>query len=352
MERLELTLKDIDKRLLAANSFFDIIPLRVSMKLDLPKPQMQFLRDNADAEDGMIERWLLVPSTMPLCLLSATILIAFGAYPSPGEGFFLPAERNKEIASSFGDLLFLSPYLFNFPVDPGYMEEADRRINDEDADVLSAPYLIPRTPPELLIELRDEILRPLKGKIGRKALQLAPLSDETFAEVCMKTGYDIGMDLALTLPIGWVIGRRNRKLISADKIISRYSKHYHDADNMNVSMAPLTHSLIYISGSGPVESKAETFTPYKFEITVPNSIQPLLDDGYTTLSDYFEAITYVLSTGAPDCIARRGYGLYGECQEDFYDFITEMKTSGLGLADAAEAFGWQGLSLDPKLILR
>ena len=103
-----LRLSELDKVLMRSNPFFRIIPLRIVMEFRSMSPeQLRDLREYADADDGRIERWILVPSAMPLSVLGYTIDRAFGLIPSPqSSSFLLPdiavldvrqAENNSQV---------------------------------------------------------------------------------------------------------------------------------------------------------------------------------------------------------------------------------------------------------------
>ena len=80
-------LSQLDRMLLESSPFYRIDLLRVVMSFrSLGGDDLKTLEEYADAADGKIERWLLVPSSMTLAVLAFTIDRAFGLIPTGRAG--------------------------------------------------------------------------------------------------------------------------------------------------------------------------------------------------------------------------------------------------------------------------
>ena len=75
-----LRLSELDRIIMESHPFFRVIPLKITMEFQkMTTDQLRNLREYADAEEGRIERWILVPSAMPLSVLAYTALKRAGA---------------------------------------------------------------------------------------------------------------------------------------------------------------------------------------------------------------------------------------------------------------------------------
>ena len=113
---------------------------------------------------------------------------------------------------------------------------------------------------------------------------------------------------------------------------------------------PFTHTLIYEHLSPIPEDRGQGFW---FTITRPRDVREIINDGYLRFEDYLRSMKYVQREMMPDCIAKKGYDLFGESEEEYYSFIMNLhgpdRVSFRALADAA---GWREPNPDAKKILR
>ena len=116
---LNITLKEFDKYVLSASAIFSVMPLRVRAILSgLTEDEKKDLEYYANIEDGVIERWLLVPDIIPLGVLRYVIERSFGLIPHVLDPyFFLPTDDSYELFPTldkmlgyFGSLFSLADY--------------------------------------------------------------------------------------------------------------------------------------------------------------------------------------------------------------------------------------------------
>ena len=350
-----LRLSELDRVLMGSHPFFRIIPLKVTMEFrEMTADQLRNLREYADAEDGRIERWILVPSAMPLSVLAYTIDRAFGLLPSPqSSSFFLPDDVRRLYAPDMASLFDLGGLLFFIPVDDEYLNIVYEEALHYDNCIPAFPYEFPSMPYQ---EAQKEIARifgrfldsglDYLGKHFR--LSELPAEGKVLHELMMAARFPVTAELNPALPVSYVVAAEGQKLPSVESVKKVLTRGY--LNTFGRGAKPFTHSLIYEHLSPVPEDRGKGFW---FTITRPHDVREILNDGYLRFNEYIRSITYVQRELLPDCLAKKGYDLFGENEEDYYSFIMNLhgpdRVSYRMLADAA---GWREPNSDAKKILR
>lgn len=350
-----LRLSELDKVLMRSNPFFRIIPLRIVMEFRSMSPeQLRDLREYADADDGRIERWILVPSAMPLSVLGYTIDRAFGLIPSPqSSSFLLPDNLLKIYAPDVASLLDQGGRMFFIPVDDEYLnnvyEESVRCCNF----IASFPYDFPSLPYE---EAQKEVSR-IFGKIRTDGfdylgkhfmLSELPVEAKILQELMNTVKFPVTAELNPALPVSYVLQPEGQKL--PDPEAARKALEKDELNSFGRGARPFADSIIFEHLSPVPEERGRGFW---FTVTRPKDVREILNDGYLRMSEYLDSMAYVQRTLLPDCIAKKGYDLFGESEESYYSFIMNLHgPDRAGFRTLADMAGWREPNLDIRKILR
>ena len=348
-----IRLSQLDKVLLDSNPFFRIEVLRVVMTFrTLDDDTLSSLAEYADADGGRIERWIMVPSTMPLSVLGYVIDRAFGLIPSPDtSSFLLPDDRFRVYASDLGSFLMRSGRLFFNPLQDDYTEMVAAECSLSRTFIMAPPYEIPHLSYEACQEMIEGYMKHcpsdgimLDGK--RYTVADLPLSNESLKALTHAVGEPFVRDIAPYIPFPYILGREGVSLASpaeADKSLSRKT-----FDGRGRGAKPLTHELLYehLSYDEPEDG-------FLFSITRPKDIRGILEDGYADLESYIDSTRYVSATLMPDCIAKIGYDLFGETEEEYASFIMRLHGPEAQMyRSLAEEAGWREPYIDKRKVLR
>lgn len=350
-----LRLSELDRIIMESHPFFRVIPLKITMEFQkMTTDQLRNLREYADAEEGRIERWILVPSAMPLSVLAYTIDRAFGLIPSPqSSSFFLPDDMQKAYAPDIASLLDLGGMMFFIPVDDEYLNSVYEEALHYDNCIPQFPYSFP----SLSYHEAQREIRRIFGRISddgfeylgkRFMLSELPADARILHELMMAAKFPITAELNPVLPVSYVIAPDGQRLPSADAVRKALGKE--PLNTFGRGAKPFTHTLIYEHLSPIPEDRGKGFW---FTITRPGDVREIINDGYLRFEDYLRSMKYVQREMMPDCIAKKGYDLFGESEEEYYSFIMNLhgpdRVSFRALADAA---GWREPNPDAKKILR
>ena len=337
-------LSQLDRILLDSSPFYHIDLVRVSMHFStLGDKELRDLEEYADASDGMIERWLLLPSSMPLSVLSFVIDRAFGLVPTPSSScFLLPPDREKVYAPDFRSLLSRSGSLFFNPIDDEYLNKVASQCSVCSNFIMEAPYDLSHKSYE---EVQEE-LDKLRADVSR--FYDEPVTEDLLAEASFAAKEPFAHDLAPYLPYSYILGKEGSSLASAEQADAIFTKGRFNARARGAK--PLSHELIYSKLSESEEGFGKGFI---FSVTRPRDARSVFADGYIDLDGYIDAARYVSSSLLPDCIAKIGYDLFGETEEEYYSFIMRLHgPDNVFYRQMAELAGWREPFIDRKKVLR
>lgn len=348
-----IRLSQLDKILLDSSPFFRIDVLRVVMTFrTLDHDMLSSLAEYADAEDGRIERWLMVPSSMPLSVLGYVIDRAFGLIPSPDtSSFLLPEDRFQAYAPDMASFLKLSGRLFFNPIQDDYLDAVASECALRRTFIMEPPYDLPHLSYETCQEIIEGYMEhfPSEGimvgdrRYGKEEL---PVSEDSILALTHAVGEPFVRDIAPYIPFPYILGREGAPLASAadaEKILSRKA-----LDVRSRGAKPLTHELIYehLSYEEPDEG-------FRFSITRPKDVRRIIEDGYLDLEGYIDSARYVAASLMPDCIAKIGYDLFGETEKEYASFIMRLHGPDAPMYRAlAEEAGWREPYIDKRKVLR
>ena len=338
----DLRLSQLDRILLDSNPFYRIDILRVTMTFrSLGRDELRNLEEYADASEGRIERWLLVPSSMPLSVLAYAIDRAFGLVPTPSTScFILPPGRLSVYAPDLGTLFRRSGSMFFNPIDDDYLSRIATECSLSGNFIMEAPYDLPH-------KGYGEVQKAL----GRVTSSLGPylgssVSDDLLAEASFSAKEPFVMDLAPYIPYPYVLAREGAPLASPEQADKVLEKGKFNPRGRNAK--PLSHELIYRK-----LSEEEMGAGFDFSVTRPRDARSVFEDGYIDIDGYIDAARYVSSSLLPDCIAKMGYDLFGESEAEYYSFIMRLHgPDAMHYRQLAESAGWREPYIDRRKVLR
>ncbi len=350
---LNITLKEFDKYVLSASAIFSVMPLRVRAILSgLTEDEKKDLENYANIEDGVIERWLLVPDIMPLGILRYVIERSFGLIPHVLDPyFFLPTDDSYELFPTLDKMLGYFGSLFSL---------ADYDYEDKLKEVaFCSPNFIPSILESSFIRhkqdygemqriIADEIadLRKNGVEVDGKIVKFENLVGEmSLLSGKTKTkDFDWSNALDPENELRDILAPENKKIPPIEKRHKNFRSTIKEG-RRGKSM-PITKQLLF-------EEYNEGELAFEFEITAPKDISELLDEGYITSGDYLESVNYVLKTMKADCIYKKGYDLFGSDVNNYHDFILELHNEHREVTlQIANMMGWREPFLDLKKVLR
>ena len=346
-----LKLSQLDKFLRNCDPFFRIIPLRVTMSFSkLSADKLRFLEEYADVREGQVERWLLVPSSMPLAVLGYTISRAFGIIPAGPvlSGFRLPPEVQERFAPTIGEALPLMGAVFDFIPDVEAEEELFQRALNSRNFVPPPPYnyewltytTYQQEVRKYLLENDKEFL--LDGKPAD--IRSLPFNDESCAAIAQYLELPVlSCQLLPFLPVPYVLQQPGLKLYSRDE-----AAHVLEKETMSPTgrgAKPFTYEIRFISC---IDEDS-----FVFSVTRPKDVRELLADGYLELDDYIASCRYVACNCLPDCICKKGYDLFGPGEEIYAEFMLRLHSQdSAAVRQIASELGWREPYIDLKKVLR
>ena len=347
-----IRLSQLDKILLNSSPFFRMDVLRVTMAFrTLDSGALADLEEYADATGGVMERWLLVPSSMPLSVLGHVIDRAFGLLPSPdSSAFFLPDDRLSIFAPDIPSLIRRSGYLFFNPVEDDYVNAVAAGCSLERAG-MAPPYETPHMSYEDCRTALEGFLRHVPERGIRydgalTAVEDIPVTPAGLLSFSHATGELLVSEIAPYIPYPYVLAKEGAPLCSpeaADRVLCRRAY-----DERSRGARPVTHTLIYRH-----MSYADPDKGFSFSVTRPKDVREILHDGYLDLESYIDSVRYVASCLLPDCLAKIGYDLFGEDEDDYHAFIMRLHGPSSGYCRSlAEEAGWREPYIDRKRVLR
>lgn len=351
--RVDMSLKEIEKLFLDSNTLFKVIPLKIKVTFtELEREELENLEEYANAEDGTFERWILLPDITPLGSLGYIVDKAFGLLPQMGGNtFILPSERYAELCPDMKTFLENCGSVFE---NPAY-EEYGACMTDF---AFSTPLLFPPVLPSLVVQ--PEFSFEEANAKTREALPysagddidyngrtvkfescpadmdfFAPKSDDPDAFV-------LSSNLAPDLQLRDVLSREGRKTYS----LSQRRPGRREIGDRHAPK-PITDSLLMLRYDD------EDYIAFIFEITSPENVYPLINEGYLSVEDYLDSMKFVLKNASPDCIHKKGYDLFGPDQYFYHDFVMAIHGEDAEkYLQEAKKCGWKEPFVDLKKVFR
>lgn len=348
-----LSLKQIDKYLLKSSPVFDSVVMRARVHLDeLNEEEKKDLEYLANIEGGTIERWLIVPDTISLGVLRFVIERAFGIVPGVFTSlFFLDDGEEKRL----------------FPTLEGYLKRVGSIFSQEDTEydeeLMEASYSSKDFIPPILycsmmkhdlsydeyqIKLEEEIssLRKKGIKSEGKIVPFSSLPNDLnlLNNKTNDRSFTFTYALDKAIEVRDCLAKEGKTLPPMEKrdypIRSSIDK------GRRYRPMPFTYTLFL----------HEIFLDklaFKIELTEPVSVFPLLEEGFLSIEDYIESLSYVTRNLKADCIYKKGYDLFGAGQKGYYEFILALHDENrIQTLEYGKLMGWREPFIDAKKVLR
>ncbi len=348
-----LDLKLVDKYCLSMNPMYDCMLLKATYTFkDLGAAAIGDLEEFANVEDGKIERWLIVPDCMTLGSLSIAVAHSFGLEaPAYYSSCMMEENEQKEIFPSLEDALKQCGSIFDNPFDDDYHEKMCSAISLSEKYIPPLTYSMLLSPSISYEEAQNKIEEEIKDvkkngiKINGKKHMLSSLPGSPFI-LNGKTkdkDFDWSDEMCKFIEVKDVLIKEGRQRYD----ISKRFKGYRGLNTFGKRKGqPFCKRILVNTYFG--EDLA-------FSITLerPKSIKSLIADGYLTLENYLESLSYVSRSLNPDCICKKGYNLFAYDEESYYAFII-MIHSGIqnDIVKEASSCGWTEPTMDLKKIFR
>ena len=350
---LNISLRDIDKLFLDASPLVRIVPLKIRMAFfDMKSEELKNLEEYANAEDGCLERWILVPDSIPLGALGLVIDRAFGLQPQIfGNYFTLEDEDWKKLCPNLEVFFKNCGCVFDNPGEAEYLIALGSMALDTyngippilPSLVLSSSHSYEEDQAEMDRQVEDIRKNGVErnGKILSTSECPAEL-DLVLDKVKESDKFSLSDCLCPDLQLKDVLTRKGKRLYTLDE---RPKKKRFIGDKFRPK--PFADKLLMLLFDD------EDYITFTFEISMPDNVYPLIKEGYLTPEEYMESIRYVLKNMAPDCIYKKGYDLFGPDQYFYHDFIMAIHgpDSEKYLQEARNA-GWREPYIDLKKVLR
>lgn len=348
-----LPFKTLDEALRGRNPItYGIMPLRIRSYLyGLTKSEKRNLKEYANIENGIVERYILVPGNITVIALEFAIDKCFGLMPEMYcAATVLADDEMSALFPTLGDVIDNFGYLFGSPDEDelvdSYMltSEALERLS-----LIGGP-LYPKR-----VKLNNAISKKLRKKFEKEINEgveydgkVVPITDiptswKTFEEYFDEEG-ECPLTISPDIDVRALIAQKGVKLNNL-KTFNRYLKD--SLIHLDTPIKPITRTL------KSIRYDEECNIAFEFYVDIPSSIEFIIEDGYLSLEEYLESVQYVANSFLPDCIYKSGYDLNGLNVRDYYNFIMSLH---LGipqfLHDIIRATGWREPLLDYKRIMR
>ena len=350
---LNISLREIEKLFLDASPLMRIVPLKIRMAFfDMKSEELKNLEEYANASDGCIERWLLVPDTIPLATLGLVINRAFGLAPQIfGNYFTLEDDDWKKLCPNMETFFKNCGNVFDNPAEIEYQVAVGAialNSKNEIPPVMSTLVMGPsRTYEEAQKEMDIQVEEIRKkgieynGKIlptSECPAQLELIIDK----VKDSESFSLSDCLCPDLQLRDVLTRKGKRLYSLEE---RPKKKRDISDKFRPK--PFADKLLMLLFDD------EDYITFTFEVTMPDDVYPLIKEGYLSPSEYLESVKYVLQNLSPDCIYKKGYDLFGPDQFFYHDFIMAIHgPEAEKYLQEARNSGWREPFIDLKKVLR
>lgn len=356
--KVEFDIEKFEEYILKMNQYFDIIPLKITFSFSSFSPlALEKLKELANVEDGIIERWILVPDSCSLGILKYIIQRAFGLNPNIFYSYFtLPTNEINRSFSSLSEILEYCGSIFANPEDVGYeMMLEEESLDDKNMipPLSSSMYSTPlewEKSQEIIKEELSSILQTgllyegKKVKVEELPPVLSLLQGKTKTE-----DFEWTENLCENLEIRDVLLSPRQKYTDIKnrpkEIRQSYIKRYKRA-------IPFTREIY-------LECETQNEAGFEFKVERLDNIYSLFEDDLLTVEEYFESCQYVTRTERADCIYKKGYDLFGISPEYYYLILLRWhQQSGIVLEDNRTIYqhlkdlGWREPYVDLKKVLR
>lgn len=329
-----------------------VMPLRIRVSLDnLTKSEKRNLKEYANIENGIVERYLLVPGNITVGALEFAIDKCFGLWPDQyGAITLLDGDGMARHFPTLGSILDNWDLLFAHPFDDKLLDQY--LLSSEAIETLmliEGPFYPKRTEvdssiqPTLKEKFRKEIEEGIEHDGKVISLRDIPADLNTFEAYLNKDG-QCSLTISPDVEVRELIAPKGTKLNTLDSFNSYLKKAIAGQD---VTIKPIARAL------ESIRYNDEGNEAFSFCVDIPSSIEFIIEEGHLSIEEYLDSVNYVINTFLPDCIYKSGYDLYGKNVEDYYEFIMSLH-SGLPqfFHDIVRATGWREPLLDYKRIMR
>lgn len=356
--KVELDIEKIEEYILKMNSHFDIIPLKLTISFSSFSPeQLEELKELANTESGVIERWILVPDSCPLGILKYIIQRAFGLNPCIFYSYFtLSFEELNRLFSSLSDILEYCGSIFANPEDVGYeMMLEEESLDDKNmipplaAAMYSTPLEWERAQELLKEELAEVFKKGLLHEGKRVKVEELPPVLSLLQGQTKTEDFEWSEKLCENLEIRDVLLLPRQKYSD----IKKRPKEIRQSHIKRFKRAlPFTREIY-------LECETKNGVGFEFKIERLDNVYSLFEDELLTIDEYLESCQYVTRTERADCIYKNGYDLFGLSTEFFYFVLLYWHHKrGLVLDDNKSVYqhlkelGWREPYVDLKKVLR
>lgn len=356
--KVEFDIEKVEEYILSMNPYFDIIPLKVTFSFSSFSPlDLEKLKELANVENGIIERWILVPDSCSLGILKYIIQRAFGLNPNVFYSYFtLPSNEVNRSFSSLSDMLSCCGSIFDNPEDVGYeMMLEEESLDDKNmipplsVAMYSTPFEWKKVQEMLEAELSDILKDGLLYEGKKVKVEELPPSLSLLQGKTKTKDFEWSEKLCENLEIRDVLLSPQQRYTDVKKrpkeIRQSHVKRYKRA-------IPFTREIY-------LECETKDEAGFEFKVEKLENIYSLFEDDLLTVDEYFESCQYVTRTERADCIYKNGYDLFGVSPEFYYLILLGWhQKSGLLLEDNKTIYqhlkdlGWREPYMDLKKVLR
>lgn len=331
---------------------YGVLPLRIRACLNgLTKSEKRNLKEYANIEDGIVERYLLVPGNITVGALEFAIDKCFGLWPDQyGAITLLDDDGMERLFPTLGDIIDNFGKLFCHPFDDKLLDQYV--LSSETLETLfliEGPFYPKRE------SLDSSVQKKLKEKFKKEieegieydgkviSLRDVPASLKTFEEYLNKDG-QCSLTISPDVEVRELIAAKGTKLNTIATFNSYLRK---SLAGQEIALKPIARSL------DSIRYNDEGMEAFSFSVDIPSSIEFIIEDGHLSLEEYMDSVSYVINSFLPDCIYKSGYDLNGKDVRDYYNFIMSLH-SGLPqfFHDIVKAAGWREPLWDYKRIMR
>ncbi len=348
-----LPFKTFDEAIRGRNPLtYGVMPLCIRASLEgLSKSEKRNLKEYANIENGIVERYLLVPGNITVGALEFAIDKCFGLWPDQyGALTLLDDDNMSRLFPTLGDVIENTGTLLASPFD-GKLQD-DYIISSEAIETLlliEGPFypkrdkLDPTVPKKLKEKFKKEIEEGVEYNGEVTSILNIPYDVEAFEKYLDKDG-QYPLSISPDIEIRELIAEKGTKLNNLSSFNRSLKK---NLAGQITAIKPVARSIKSIRFN---DEGAEAFV---FHVDIPSSVEFIIEDGHMSLEEYIESVNYVNNSFLPDCIYKNGYDLNGKDSRDYYNFIMSLH-SGLPqfFHDIIKQAGWREPLLDYKRIMR
>ena len=331
---------------------FGVMALRIRASLgELTKSEKRNLKEYANIENGIVERYLLVPGNITVVALEFAIDKCFGLWPEQyGAITLLDNDGMKRHFPTLGNILDNWGLLFEHPFDDKLIDQYLLSSESlENLMLIEGPFYARRAEVDSTVsaKLREKFKKEIEEGVEYNgeviSLRDVPAGLDTFDAYLNKDG-QCSLTISPDVEVRELIAPKGTRLNTLDSFNSYLKKAIAGKD---ATIKPIARAL------DSIRYNDEGKEAFRFQVDIPSSIEFIIEEGHLSIEEYMDSVGYVTNTFLPDCIYKSGYDLYGKDARDYYEFIMNLH-SGLPqfFHDIVRAAGWREPLLDYKRIMR